>query len=218
MDEAPGMAQTTRAGGVHRAGYDSILPSEVREELLRRGRRPVVKTPRAFPTRAFPRQWQSILTFFGMVGTPLLAIAALGGVMIAIQTIGRNAAPPTQANVPTPPAAATPSHSSQPKPNYAPSVTVRRADPVPITVKRAELVRFPELRTGLTELSPEHIDEMHGITMPYGERVNATLRGFLEQENQLPRVGRVGDMYVVAGVPWIWTTAPGAVSPQWVDP
>jgi hypothetical protein len=54
--------------------------------------------------------------------------------------------------------------------------------------------------------------------MPYGETINATLRGFLENENQLPRVGHIGDMYVVGSVPWIWIQVPGTSAPMWVDP
>jgi len=70
----------------------------------------------------------------------------------------------------------------------------------------------------LLSLSPEHIDEAHVITMPYGTVVRATLRGFLENENQLPRVGHTGDMWVVGNVPWIWITVPGTGAPTWVDP
>ena len=54
--------------------------------------------------------------------------------------------------------------------------------------------------------------------MPYGTVVRATLRGFLENENQLPRVGHTGDMWVVGNVPWIWITVPGTGAPTWVDP
>jgi hypothetical protein len=89
---------------------------------------------------------------------------------------------------------------------------------LPSPPPRAQLIRLPESRDGLTQLSQEHIDETHTIQMPYGEIVRATLRGFLEQENQLPRVGRMGDMYVVGNVPWIWVTVPGTASPTWVDP
>jgi hypothetical protein len=70
----------------------------------------------------------------------------------------------------------------------------------------------------LVEIAPEHIDETHTITMPYGTVVRATLRGFLENENQLPRVGHIGDMYVVGTTHWIFITVPGTSTPTWVDP
>jgi hypothetical protein len=174
-----------------------------------------------------------------MLSWPLLAAAVLGVFLWAIQTVGRNAAPSTQTSVLAP----TTSHerttqSPQPTPFSPPAsaspVSVRRAEPVapappgvwltgsaepvPVTVRRAQLVRLPESQDGFTDRSPAHIDETHTIQMPYGEIVNATLRGFLEQENQLPRVGRVGDMYIVGETPWIWLVAPGAAAATWVDP
>jgi hypothetical protein len=76
------------------------------------------------------------------------------------------------------------------------------------------LLRLPSF----TAIAPEHIDETHRITMPYGMEVSATLRGFLENENQLPQVGHIGDMYVVGHMPWIWVTVPGTTAPTWVDP
>jgi hypothetical protein len=74
----------------------------------------------------------------------------------------------------------------------------------------------PPLR--LIELTPEHIDESHRITMPYNVEVLATLRGFLDTENQLPRVGHIGDMYVVGTTPWIYIQVPGTTAPTWIDP
>jgi hypothetical protein len=78
-------------------------------------------------------------------------------------------------------------------------------------------VRLPQ-GPPLVELSPEHIDETHAITMPYGTVVAATLRGFLENENQLPRVGEIGDMWFVGQTAWIWLVAPGALKADWIDP
>jgi hypothetical protein len=73
-------------------------------------------------------------------------------------------------------------------------------------------------RDDVFAISPEHLDESHDIMMPYGMVVRATLRGFLEQENQLPRVGHIGDMYVVGSVPWIFIQVPGTTALTWVDP
>jgi hypothetical protein len=97
---------------------------------------------------------------------------------------------------------------------------VRRAELVrlPAPPPRAQLVRLPSPRVSLVQVTAEHIDETHRITMPYGTQVLATLRGFLGTENQLPRVGHIGDMFVVGAVPWIWVQVPGTTAPTWVDP
>jgi hypothetical protein len=120
------------------------------------------------------------------------------------------------------------SHTSQapesvqptPVPVVQPTPAATPSGAVPIPVPRAQLVRVPRAtaRVQLVELTPEHIDESHRITMPYGTEVRATLRGFLGSETQLPRTGRIGDMYVVEQTPWIWIQVPGTTAPTWVDP
>jgi hypothetical protein len=80
------------------------------------------------------------------------------------------------------------------------------------------LVKLPPPRAELIKLPPWQIDEARLLQMPYGERVIGTLRGFLENENQLPRVGHISDMWVVGDVPWVWIQVPGTTSPTWVDP
>lgn len=98
---------------------------------------------------------------------------------------------------------------------------VRRAELAPPVVRRAELVRLPAASLSLnrvTAIAPENIDQTHVITMPYGTEVSATLRGFLNAENQLPRAGHIGDMYIVGTVPWIWIRVSGTSAPTWVDP
>ena len=202
------------------SNYDCELPEDVRAELRGRGRpapKAGVDTPPtpppvkpSSPVKA-PRDWRGSMPALSGIIALFLVVALIGlGCWFFSDNPAQTAAQPTPAPVPASTPAAVVTTSS--------SVTVRRADPVPVIVKRAELVRFPELRTGLTDISPVHIDQTHGITMPYGERVNATLRGFLADESQLPKIGRPGDMYLVGSVPWIWTTAPGATAPTWVDP
>jgi hypothetical protein len=89
---------------------------------------------------------------------------------------------------------------------------------LPAPAPRAQLVGLPSAHVELVELVASHIDETHVITMPYGTVVRATLRGFLGTENQLPRVGQIGDMYLVEQTPWIWIQVPGTSAPTWVDP
>jgi hypothetical protein len=207
-DEVPRMARTTRAGGVYRPGYESILPREARDELLQR-KRPVVKPP-APPRKA--HGWVGFLGYGALIGLPIAGLILLASlstkslVSVGLQT-------PSSASTPTTAPVATPAPQSTPA--SAPRARLIR---LPSPPPRAQLVRLPESQDSFTDRSPAHIDETHTIQMPYGTVVNATLRGFLEQENQLPRVGQVGDMYVVGDTPWIWTTPPGAVSPQWTDP
>jgi hypothetical protein len=57
--------------------------------------------------------------------------------------------------------------------------------------------------------------------MPYGgERILTIYRGELPSTDKLPYDGwvRLGDMWMVRSVPWIWTVAPGALTPNWIDP
>lgn len=113
---------------------------------------------------------------------------------------------------------------SVPQPTPVPVVQPTPAQPViqppppVVSAPRARLVRLPQPRMDLVQLSPEHIDESHVLTMPYGLEVLATLRGFLGAENQLPGLGHIGDMYVVGNVPWIWIRVPGTTEPSWIDP
>jgi hypothetical protein len=114
----------------------------------------------------------------------------------------------------------------QPTPVATPASTPSGVVPVPapraMLVKlpspRSQRFRLPSSYTNPVEIAPSHIDESHTIKMPYGTEVLATLRGFLGSEAQLPRVGYIGDMYVVGDVPWIWIQVPGTSAPTWVDP
>lgn len=117
---------------------------------------------------------------------------------------------------PSPAPVATPSSPSVQQ--QAPANATLPAVQTPVAAPRAKLVRLPSPRVHLVELDPEHIDETHVVTMPYGTVVRATLRGFLGTENQLPRVGHIGDMYVVERTPWVFIQVPGTTAPTWVDP
>jgi hypothetical protein len=73
---------------------------------------------------------------------------------------------------------------------------------------KAELIKLPPWRIG----------ETRAMQMRYGEIVNATLRGQVDSYNQLPRRGQLGDMWIVAGTPWIWTHPSGSAFTTWIDP
>jgi hypothetical protein len=124
--------------------------------------------------------------------------------------------------VPAPPAVVHPTSAATPIPalvqQQAPAIARSPAVQTSVAAPRAQLVRLPAPRLNLVEIAPEHIDETHVITMPYGMEVRATLRGYLGTEVQLPRVGHIGDMYVVGTTPCIYIQVPGTAAPTWVDP
>jgi hypothetical protein len=199
-----------------RTRFDTVLPEEVRAEFFRPTRERIPVTPP--PTKTL---------------NPWIPTLVMGVFMILCLVILYNyrlqnhpvpAAAPVAAPViqqpkkaisvnPTP----TPAPMVQPTPLPLPAVIApaprARLIRLPIPAPRAELVRTPWV-----QLSQAHVDETHPLTMPYGTKIYATLRGFLASTDQLPQVGRPGDMYVVGTTPWIWTTAPGMTMPAWVDP
>ena len=218
-DNSPRMASTS--SGRYRSEFESVLPPGARDELLRAPHRrhvakqqPALPAPPPSPPREAHGWLNAALGYSALIGLPIAGLILLGSLS--------NSWRPSSTLV-TKSATSAPEATPMPQaPQPAPTPLVRRAEPVAPVVPRAMLVRLPspreELSQPLTDLSPAHFDESHDITMPYGMVVRATLRGFLEQENQLPRVGRIGDMYVVGSVPWIWIQVPGTTAPTWVDP
>ena len=194
-------------------GYDCPLPDDALSELL--GKR--------LPQRAterLPAVWRRVLYLLAWLAVPVVLVALLGVVLT-----GLHDKPATQnsATIQAPSGQPTPTPAAQALAVHPPAVAehpilLPRAQLVKPPVPRAQLVRLPRAHTQLVALTPDHLDESHRITMPYNVEVLATLRGFLENENQLPRVGHIGDMYVVMDTPWIWVTVPGTTAPTWVDP
>ncbi len=199
-------------------GFDCQLPDDAREELLapRRARmlgrpdRPVQRSPARPPWREY--LWAIVLLAALVVFISLCSTGTYQTSTPKATPAATSAAPV----LPTPAAtAATPAAPSAPARPTTPVVSRAELVRLPSPPPRARLVRLPAPRM---ELSPEHLDESHRITMPYGTEVLATLRGFLGTEDQLPRVGHIGDMYVVGTTPWIWLVAPGAARAAWIDP
>lgn len=62
------------------------------------------------------------------------------------------------------------------------------------------------------------------VKMPTGLEVRAKYLGTLAKVEDLPpenlpfHHNRIGDMFLVGGVPWIWVFAPGATHADWIDP
>ena len=205
-ENQPGTAQSPRFAA---AGFDCQPPPGVIEELLGRKQRQRVKPPQESPPRV-PR-WQPLLTFIGTLCWPILSVAAFGGLMIVIETIGRHGAMVPARSVVTTPApsvAVTPMpqpHVSSPT-RTPPVVTVRRAEPVPITVRRAELLSVPI-----------------GTTAPIileGQVIVVTYRGSVPTFDQLPRDPALGDMWHVSESlhDWVFCLPVGFTAPSWLDP
>jgi len=64
------------------------------------------------------------------------------------------------------------------------------------------------------------IGQQFRATMPYGERILSTYRGELPSTDMLPYDGwvRLGDIWMVGSVPWVWAQPPWALRPDWIDP
>jgi hypothetical protein len=209
-DNQPGTARPPRFSTDN---FECEPPPGVWDELLR-PRRPRKRPPSA------PRR---TVIFLAWLGIPVVLIALLGVVLSAsgwrpaspgsaeTQRIARAAL--DRISIPATPVVQQP---VVPMPVEQPILPPRaRLIKLPPPTPRAQLVQMPQVPTAISQ---EHLDESHDITMPYGTIVRATLRGFLGEENQLPRVGHIGEMYVVGTVPWIFIQVPGTSAPTWVDP
>jgi hypothetical protein len=202
-----------------RTRFDTVLPDDGRVEFFRPTRERIPVEPPA----KVSNPWIPVL-----VGTLLLIVClavlysnrphnhlsqiATTEVVAPVKEKVDVGPAPTPIPVPVVQATPVPPVATAPVPRITP---VQRASLVrlPVPVPRAELVRVPWV-----QLSETHVDETHPLTMPYGTKIYATLRGFLASIDQLPRIGQPGDMYVVGTTPWIWTTIPGTFAPTWVDP
>jgi hypothetical protein len=136
----PRTDRTTQPGGLHRAGFESTLPPEALNELLKR-RQPVEKTAKRPPARP-PSLTQPAHDWRG------LALALLGLALVAIIVMSRWRQPsqPVQPQA-TPTAVASPATPAVQAPVVQTPVVqtpeVRRA--LPVLVPRAELVDLPVL-------------------------------------------------------------------------
>jgi hypothetical protein len=176
--------------------YECAPPADVLAELARK-RKSFTPLPPPPPTSV--RAVKPAHGRRGLVLAVLVLVLVAAGVTIALiqhhaptiaPTVQPTASPqPTASAEPIQPTAAIEHVIEQP----IPPPRAQLLKPPPPT-PRAQLVRLPSQRVDLFAIAPEHIDQTHDITMPYGTVVRATLRGFLEQENQLPLVGHIGDM------------------------
>jgi hypothetical protein len=202
-----------------RTRFDTVLPEGARAEFFRPTRE---RIPIPSPAKT-PNPWTPTMLMGGFLIFCLVILynnrpqnhpssAATTEVIAPVKEKLDVGPAPTPIPVPVVQATPVPLVATAPVPRITP---VQRASLVrlPVPVPRAQLVRVPWV-----QLSEAHVDETHPLTMPYGTKIYATLRGFLASIDQLPRIGQPGDMYVVGTTPWIWTTVPGTFAPTWVDP
>jgi hypothetical protein len=185
----------------YNANYDCELPEDARRELGKPKRAAILRRP---PVIEHSGIWKWVVGFAICV----VILAGAIGHYTQQQKHAPAAAPvqPAPARVVTPPPVGI-------APTPAPRAQLVR---LPLPPPRAQLVRLPAPDDA--EIAPQNIGRTHTMAMPYGTVVSATLRGFLGNENQLPRAGHIGDMYVVEQTPWIWIQVPGTTAPTWVDP
>ena len=199
-DEAPRMARNARADGVHRPGYDSILPPEVRDELLN-VKPPQPSIPPKLPPATPGRALRAAIGYGLLIGLPVFGLIAL--ISLSNSWHRSPAVRASVARVATPPP---PQVLSTPPP---PAVRVLRAEPVEPTVLRATLVSVPVGTSG-------------AIIMPCdGQAVTVVYRGEIPSFGDLPRDPQLGDMYKVTEgrqQEWVWYQLANFANPAWVDP
>jgi hypothetical protein len=201
--------------------FDTVLPDEVRVQFTRPAR------PRILGRLETPHGntlWLAGAIVFGAI---ILAVAiGFAGRHEAQQLVPDvSAVPGMPVKQPTatgePPSVATPTHTGVATltPTLAPTGGPGSELAVAPYAPRAELVKLPPPRAQLIRLPEWRIGEERSMTMPYGVKVAARLRGKLVSSDMLPMFGNaIGDTWVIGDSAWVWITAPGAGSANWIDP
>jgi hypothetical protein len=170
------------------AEFDCELPDDALDELLMPKRANMLGRP----SNASDKRRAIILAV-------LMLVLVAAGVMIALVSRQRPSVMP----------AAVPAASIEliQPPAAVLTPEVRRAEPVPVTVKRAEQV----LRLG----------RWNQVWMPDGQLTWIRFRGVRETFEVLPSNPEIGDAYGVnigQHALWVWHQLPGHTLPAWVDP
>ena len=190
-DTTPRTAETP--GEVRLDQFDCELPSDVRAELLQPKRPRMLGRPPAPPKKRswldYARPW----AYVGMLGLlGLIFIVALCSILS--WSASKHAPTPAKALLPTP----TPT----------PAVTVRRAEPVPVTVKRAEQVLA--------------LGRWNQVWMPDVKLTWVRFLGVKDTFADLPRNPQMGDSWGVKEDQTrsllVWHQLPNHSRPAWVDP
>jgi hypothetical protein len=201
--------------------FDTVLPDEVRVEFTRPTR------PRTRGRLEPPDRNTLCLAGAIVFGAIILAVAiGLAGRHEAQQLVPDvSAVPGTRVKQPAAtrelPSAAMPSQSAVATltPTLAPTGGPRAELAVARYAPRAELVKLPAPRAQLIRLPEWRIGEERAVTMPYGVKVAARLKGKLVSTDMLPMFGNaIGDTWVIGDSAWVWVAAPGTGSANWIDP
>ncbi len=202
------------------SGFDCEPPPGVWDELLRRKAHRPPPPPPVTPVKPAPpaRDWRS--TALAVLGVALVAVVIVS--QLAHQS-SQQAAAPIAAASPAPPLRV--SVPSAPWPAPPPAVEVRRALPVP--VPRAELVPITVRRAALMRLPSQELGVYQYYHLPVewgGGSVLARFMGTVANFSDIPKDPTPGDMWNVleggSTVSLGFTGQPqqGTVIPVFIDP
>jgi len=199
-------------------GYDCELPTGVRTELVAPKRPRILGRKTSLklnPAAKWPLYLAALIAVLIVGGAALLWRQQEAERASSKRAVSQPLAPqPAQTAAPTPgPARSWGEYLT----NKAPAP---RATLVQPRAPRAQLVRPPVARAQLIPDLPHLIPgQRYLATMPYNLEVLATYRGEMASVDMLPsHRNRIGDMWVVGQVPWVWIWTPGATHADWIDP
>jgi hypothetical protein len=193
----------------HSAGYECVLPLDARSELTRPHKAaapppppPVVQVKQKSPPPS-PRYIRGVIN---IVVVALFLVAALIGAL----SRHNSASTPTPISTPTPAPALDKVGESQPS---VQTPAVRRAEVVPVTVRRATLLRLPTQELGVYKWYP--LPDAWG-----GGRVWARFMGTKGRFSEIPPNPVPGDLWNVTetGASWIYCVPIGYNHAAWIDP
>jgi hypothetical protein len=187
--------------------FDTVLPDEVRVKFTNPKRPPK-------PGGQAPRDRNTLWLAGAIVFAAIILGLAIGPARRQeAQQIAAQSSIAPGASLEQPSSAATPTQIAAAPLAQRPQLAVAPYAP------RAELVRLPPPRAQLIRLAEWRIGEERSVTMPYGLKVAARLRGKLVSSDMLPMFGNaIGDTWVIEDSAWVWVAAPGAGSANWIDP
>ncbi len=213
----PGTASSPR---FETSAFESTLPPEALEELRgRSSRRPPPPLTPVTPVKSVPpaRDWRG--SALAILGIALVAAVIVS--QLAHQPARQVAAPIAIAATPAPPlrvpapSAPWPTPPSVVEVRRALPVPVPRAELVPITVRRAALMRLPSQELGVYQYY--HLPVEWG-----GGSVLARFMGTVANFSDIPKDPTPGDMWNVleggSTVSWVYCTPAGYSHPVFIDP
>jgi hypothetical protein len=200
-ETSPRTAQPTQPGDIHRAGFESVLPPDVFDELVAPRRPRILGRPVKGP------HGRRAIVLAVLVLVVLAAIVVFALIRHQASPVAP-AVQPAAAQQPTPAV-----QSAAARAWLAAAPMVRRAELVPVTVKRATLMRLPSQELGVLKWYP--LPDVWG-----GGSVLARYCGTVERFSEIPPDPAPGDLWNVTetGAGWIYCTPAGWNHNAWIDP